>query len=110
TFFSTSEKLEIGGIPFVSVNLKPTRAEALEYYRRAAVHFNLNIRLFEEVMNVLRQSDGIFSVRSVKGSYLAKNIIISTGFYDVPVKLNIPGEELPKVKHYYKDPHYYAFQ
>jgi thioredoxin reductase (NADPH) len=104
TFFSTSEKLEIGNIPFVSVNLKPTRAEALEYYRRAAVHFKLNIRLFEEVTEVIRQSDNLFSVTSTKGSYLAKNIIVSTGFYDVPAKLNIPGEELPKVKHYYKDP------
>lgn len=110
TFFSTSEKLEIGGIPFVSVNLKPTRAEALEYYRRASVHFNLNIRLFEEVLEVVRQADYRLLVTSTKGSYLAKNIIISTGFYDVPVKLNIPGEDLPKVKHYYKDPHYYAFQ
>lgn len=110
TFFSTSEKLEIGNIPFVSVNLKPTRAEALEYYRRAAVHFNLNIRLFEEVKQVVREPNGLFLVKSEKTAYLAKNIVISTGFYDVPVKLNIPGEELPKVKHYYKDPHYYAFQ
>lgn len=110
TFFSTSEKLEIGNIPFVSINLKPTRAEALEYYRRAAIHFNLNIRLFEEVTEVKREPDGSFQITSTKGSYIARNIIISTGFYDVPVKLNIPGEELPKVKHYYKDPHYYAFQ
>lgn len=110
TFFSTSEKLEIGNIPFVSTNLKPTRAEALEYYRRAATHFKLNIRLFEEVLKVMREPDGLFLVNSIKGAYRAKNLIISTGFYDVPVKLNIPGEELPKVKHYYKDPHYYAFQ
>ncbi|WP_407430805.1 YpdA family putative bacillithiol disulfide reductase [Arcticibacter sp.] len=110
TFFSTSEKLEIGGIPFVSVNLKPTRAEALEYYRRAAVHFNLNIRLFEEVSEVARRPDSLFLITTKKGSYLAKNIVISTGFYDVPVKLNIQGEDLPKVRHYYKDPHYYAFQ
>lgn len=110
TFFSTSEKLEIGNIPFVSVNLKPTRAEALEYYRRAAEHFKLNIHLFEEVKEVIRESNGHFLVKSEKNFYIAKNIIISTGFYDVPVKLNVPGEELPKVKHYYKDPHYYAFQ
>lgn len=110
TFFSTSEKLEIGNIPFVSVNLKPTRAEALEYYRRAAIHYNLNFRLFEEVTQVVRQSGSMFLVRSSKGTYTAKNIIVATGFYDIPVKLNIPGEELPKVTHYYKDPHYYAFQ
>lgn len=110
TFFSTSEKLEIGNIPFVSVNLKPTRAEALEYYRRAAIHYDLNFRLFEKVTEVVRQSDSMFLVRSSKGTYTAKNIIVATGFYDIPVKLNIPGEELPKVRHYYKDPHYYAFQ
>ncbi|EOR93949.1 Thioredoxin reductase [Arcticibacter svalbardensis MN12-7] len=109
TFFSTSEKLEIGNIPFVSVNNKPTRAEALEYYRRATIHYNLNVRLFEEVIEVQKQN-GDFFVKTAKASYQAKNIIISTGFYDVPVKLNIPGEELPKVRHYYNDPHYYAFQ
>jgi len=109
TFFSTSEKLEIGNIPFVSVNNKPTRAEALEYYRRATMHFNLNVRLFEEVIEV-QKTDENFFVKTAKASYQAKNIIISTGFYDVPVKLNIPGEELPKVRHYYNDPHYYAFQ
>lgn len=109
TFFSTSEKLEIGNIPFVSVNIKPTRAEALEYYRRAAVHYNLNIRLFEEV-TLVEKTKEMFLVTTSKQSYLARNIIISTGFYDVPVKLNIPGENLPKVRHYYNDPHYYAFQ
>lgn len=109
TFFSTSEKLEIGNIPFVSVNIKPTRAEALEYYRRATIHYNLNVRLFEEVVEV-QKTDGHFYVKTAKGHYQARNIIISTGFYDVPVKLNIPGEELPKVRHYYNDPHYYAFQ
>ncbi len=109
TFFSTSEKLEIGGIPFVSVNLKPTRAEALEYYRRAALHYNLRINLFEAVIKV-SGTDGGFIVQTQKADYLAKNIIVSTGFYDVPVKLNIPGEDLPKVDHYYNDPHYYALQ
>ena len=109
TFFSTSEKLEIGNIPFVSVNNKPTRAEALEYYRRATIHYNLNVRLFEEVIEVQKKEQEFF-VKTAKASYKAKNIIISTGFYDVPVKLNIPGEELPKVRHYYNDPHYYAFQ
>lgn len=109
TFFSTSDKLEIGDIPFVSVNLKPTRAEALEYYRRAALHYELDIRLFESVDRVSRMDTG-FSVKTTKGSYLARNIIVATGFYDVPVKLNIQGEDLPKVTHYYKDPHYYAMQ
>jgi thioredoxin reductase (NADPH) len=109
TFFSTSEKLEIGGVPFVSNNPKPTRAEALEYYRRVALKFELNTKLFESVDNVAKQDVG-FIVTTSKSSYLTRNIIISTGFYDLPNKINIPGEDLPKVAHYYKDPHYYAMQ
>jgi thioredoxin reductase (NADPH) len=109
TFFSTSEKLEIGGVPFVSNNPKPTRAEALEYYRRVALKFELNTKLFESVDDVAKQDVG-FIVTTSKSSYLTRNIIISTGFYDLPNKINIPGEDLPKVAHYYKDPHYYAMQ
>ena len=109
TFFSTSEKLEIGGIPFVSNNVKPTRAEALEYYRRVAFSNQLPIKLFEEVTVVSKADDG-YEVKTSKAAYRAKHIIIATGFYDIAVDLNIPGENLPKVKHYYKDPHYYAMQ
>lgn len=109
TFFSTSEKLEIGGVPFVSNNVKPVRAEALEYYRRVADKFELNIRLFEEVETVSRNK-GEYLIHTSKSDYIAKNIIISTGFYDIPNLLNIPGEELSKVRHYYTDPHYYARQ
>lgn len=109
TFFSTSERLEIGGIPFVSNSPKPTRSEALEYYRRVAISGGLKINLFEEVTNVEKKSEG-FSVFTSKQTYTAKNIIVCTGFYDIPYLLNVPGEELPKVKHYYDDPHYYAFQ
>ncbi len=109
TFFSTSDKLEIGGLPFVSVNLKPTRAEALEYYRRAAAFYKLNIRLFESA-EAISGTDGCFSLRTSKGNYTSKKIIVSTGFYDVPVELGVPGEDMAKVRHYYKDPHYYAFQ
>ena len=109
TFFSTSEKLEIGGVPFVSNNIKPTRAEALEYYRRVAGKYELNLRLFEEVVTV-SQNDGVYLVHTRKSDYIAKKIIISTGFYDIPNRMNIPGEELPKVSHYYNDPHYYAKQ
>jgi thioredoxin reductase (NADPH) len=105
TFFSTSDKLEIGSVPFVSNNIKPTRSEALEYYRRVAEHFNLDLRLFEEVKNI-RKEGTIYSVESSKSHYKAANIIISTGFYDIPNMLNIPGEDLPKVRHYYKDPHF----
>jgi thioredoxin reductase (NADPH) len=109
TFFSTSEKLEIGGIPFVTINNKPNRAEALEYYRRVATSNHLPINLFEEVTNIQHNSDS-YTVTSDKGTYQAKHIVISTGFYDVSVNLDIPGEDLPKVKHYYKDPHYFAMQ
>ena len=109
TFFSTSEKLEIGGVPFVSNNIKPTRAEALEYYRRVAEKFELKFRLFEKVNNVEKHTDH-FSIATDKSNYTAKCIVVSTGFYDLPNLMNIPGENLPKVKHYYKDPHFYARQ
>ena len=109
TFFSTSEKLEIGEIPFVSNSPKPTRSEALEYYRRAAVSQHLNIKLFEEVSALQKQENG-FLITSNKQTYTAAHIIISTGFYDIPYLLNVPGEDLPKVTHYYKEPHLYAFQ
>lgn len=109
TFFSTSEKLEIGGIPFVTINNKPVRAEALEYYRRVAVSRHLPINLFEEITEIIKNDDG-YIVNSKKSTYRAKNIILSTGFYDISVNLDIPGEHLPKVKHYYLDPHYYAMQ
>jgi thioredoxin reductase (NADPH) len=115
TFFSTSERLEIGGIPFVSNNPKPTRPEALEYYRRVALSHHVNIHLFEKVVEVKvegtrRKAQGNYGVITNKSNYSADYIIIATGFYDIPYKLNIPGEELPKVTHYYKDPHFYAFQ
>jgi thioredoxin reductase (NADPH) len=156
TFFSTSERLEIGAVPFVSNNAKPTRPEALEYYRRVAASHNINIHLFEEVKEVKAQGardkvQGIrnktqgtrnkeqgtrdkvqetrnkvqgtrykeqitenkaqgFTIITSKQSYIADYIIIATGFYDIPYLLNVPGEDLPKVTHYYKDPHFYAFQ
>jgi thioredoxin reductase (NADPH) len=109
TFFSTSELLEIGGIPFVTISSKPKRAEALEYYRRVAFSNHLKINLFEEVSAVER-TDKHYTITTSRGKYEAKNVIVATGFYDIPVKLNIPGEELPKVKHYYDDPHFYALQ
>ncbi len=110
TFFSTSERLEIGGIPFVSNNVKPTRNEALEYYRRVAVAALLKIQLFEEVLSVIQLNEQLFNVQTTKQQYLAKKIIVATGFYGLPFLLNIPGEDMPKVTHYYNDPHFYAFQ
>lgn len=107
-FFSTSEKLEIGEIPFVSNNPKPTRPEALEYYRRVALSKQLNVRLFEKVESI--KSGDNYEVITSKNRYMARNLIIATGFYDIATKLNVQGEELPKVTHYYKDPHFYAGQ
>ncbi len=109
TFFSTSEKLEIGGVPFVTISNKPVRAEALEYYRRVATSNHMPIKLFEEVTGISKEDEG-YTIKTIKGAYQAKNVIVSTGFYDIPVDLGIPGEDLPKVKHYYKDPNYYALQ
>ncbi|QEM09885.1 YpdA family putative bacillithiol disulfide reductase [Mucilaginibacter rubeus] len=109
TFFSTSEKLEIGGVPFVTTHTKPNRADALEYYRRVALSNNLPIHLFEEVTEV-KPEDGHYMITTKKDTYRAKKVILSTGFYDIAVNLDIPGEELPKVKHYYQDPHYYTLQ
>jgi thioredoxin reductase (NADPH) len=109
TFFSTSERIEIGNIPFVSNNVKPTRSEALEYYRRVSVSNQVNIHLQEEVRQILREN-GEFEVVTTKRSYRAQHIILATGFYDIPVLLNIPGESLKKTTHYYKEPHFYAMQ
>ncbi|HEY0895375.1 MAG TPA: YpdA family putative bacillithiol disulfide reductase [Sphingobacteriaceae bacterium] len=109
TFFSTSERLEIGGVPFVSNNPKPTRPEALEYYRRVSGMHDLNLRLFEEVLTA-EEEDGGFTVVTSRSRLRCKKIIVATGFYDIPNYMQVPGEELPKVRHYYKDPHYYSGQ
>ena len=109
TFFSTSEKLEIGNVPFVSNNNKPTRSESLEYYRRIVTSFQLNIHLFEKV-NKVEKTGTIFRVTTSLQTYECNNIIVATGFYDIPYLLNVKGEDLQKVKHYYDDPHFYAFQ
>lgn len=109
TFFSTSEKLEIDNIPFMSVNPKPKRIEALEYYRRVATNNKLNINLFEKVISSEKENY-LFKITSEKATYLSKNLIVSTGFYDIPNKLDVPGEDLEKVTHYYKEAHYYVMQ
>tara|TARA_B100001142_G_scaffold46193_1_gene42666 strand:- start:3492 stop:4457 length:966 start_codon:yes stop_codon:yes gene_type:complete len=105
TFFSTSDKLEIGGVPFISHNSKPTKSEALEYYRRVVSSWKLDINLYEEVNKITKKEN--FEVVTSKGKYISKNVIVSTGFYDLPYKLNVPGEDLDKVKHYYDEPHPY---
>ncbi len=109
TFFSTSERLEIGDIPFISHGPKPTRKEALEYYRRAAEHYELNVKLYEEVREV-NGEDGRFEVITSKGSYSADKVVLATGFYGQENPMKVPGEDLPKVMHYYDEPHRYAWQ
>ena len=108
-FFSSSEKLEINEIPFISKEAKPKRDEALEYYRRIVTSNNLNINLFEKVENLVK-TENQFKIQTTKNAYTASNVIIATGFYDIPNTLDVPGESLEKVSHYYNNPHYFAGQ
>jgi len=108
-FFTTPELLEIGDLPLVSPNDKPTRVEALKYYRKAAEHYRLELRLFERVTRV-EGSDGNFSVLTVnedgeEQQHSSRKIVVATGYYDLPNLLDIPGEDLPHVSHYYTEPH-----
>ena len=112
TFFTTPELLEIGGIPFPSPNPKPTRNEALQYYRQVAVYYNLDVRQYQRVERVTG-SDGAFAVHTVDrfgrpGAIRTRKLALSTGYYDLPNYLHIPGESLSKVHHYYFDPHPYS--
>jgi thioredoxin reductase (NADPH) len=109
TFFSTSERLEIGGVPFISHGAKPNRAEALEYYRRVCLSWNLNVNLYEEVNSIV-SSPTEHTIKTSKAEYNSTSIILALGFYDLPYLLNVPGEDLPKVKHYYDEPHPYFGQ
>lgn len=114
TFFTTPELLEIGDIPMTSLNEKPTRTEALKYYRRVADHYKLNIRQYERVLSIDGE-DGNFTIPTVDRMNVArvlrtKKVILATGYYDVPNLLHVPGEDLPKVAHYYREPHPYFDQ
>lgn len=109
TFFSTSEKIEIGDVPFVSHGPKPTRSEALEYYRRVAEKWKLNIHSYEKVQFISPQSD-VFEISTTKNVYLSRKVILATGFFDEANPLSIPGEDLPKVQHYFKEAHPYIGQ
>jgi thioredoxin reductase (NADPH) len=109
TFFTTPELLEIGDLPMTAVREKPTRIEALKYYRRCAQHYRVDVRQYERVDDI-EGADGDFVIRtttreSLPRQYRARKVIIATGYYDLPVKMNVPGEELDKVLHYYQDPH-----
>jgi thioredoxin reductase (NADPH) len=107
-FFSTSDRLEIGDVPFVSHGDKPTRRESLEYYRRVADSWKLKINTYE-IVEAIEQTGNEFKVITNKETYLANKIIIATGFYDYPNLLNIPGEDSQKVKHYFDEAHPYAY-
>jgi len=109
TFFSTSERLEIGDVPFISHGAKPNRVEALEYFRRVCMSWSLNVKLYEQVISIDPSAEG-HHVKTSKGDYLCSNVILALGFYDLPYLLNVPGEDLPKVKHYYDEPHPYYGQ
>lgn len=108
-FFSSSELLELDQIPFTSTENRPKRNEALEYYRRIVQSRAVRVNLFEEVLTVCKIENS-FNIQTTKSLYQAHHVIVATGFYDIPNLLNIPGEDLPKVNHYYKDPHYFARQ
>jgi len=105
TFFSTSDRLEIGGVPFISERRKPKRNEALVYYREVVTRKQIRVQTFEKVEQVTKQTDGTFFVKTTKGEYRAKYVIVATGYYDHPNYMNVPGEDLPKVTHYFKEGH-----
>ena len=109
TFFSTSERLEIGDVPFISHGVKPTRTQALEYYRRVKESWKLKVHTYEKVTQISGSLND-FKVTTPKDKYYAQRIIISTGFFDYPNYMGVPGEDLPKVKHYYDEPHPYVGQ
>ena len=108
TFFSTADRLEIDDIPFITTKPKPGRQDALEYYQGIARQKAVHINLYEKVINIKKTN--FFEIETSRQLYFAKNVIIATGFYDIPNLMEIPGEDLPKVKHYYTEPYPYAFQ
>ena len=110
TFFSTSQNLEIGDVPFISHVDKPTRREALEYYRRIFDSWKLKVHLYEPVEKMERQPNGFYSIKTTKKEYLTHSVVVATGFYDTPRMMNVPGENLPKVKHFYDEAHHYVGQ
>lgn len=107
TFFSTGEKLEIGDIPFVTEEYKPRRNQALVYYREVVKRENLRVNAYEKVLSVEKQRTGSFVVKTDKEEYECSNVVIATGYYDNPNYMNVPGEELSKVSHYFKEAHPY---
>lgn len=108
-FFSTAENIEIGGLPLISHDMRPTRAEALKYYRRASLHYQLKIKSFTTVMEINKsEEEEIFTIATSNEVLQSRFVIIATGYYDLPKLLNIPGEDLPHVSHYYDEPYRYT--
>ncbi|MGP7816081.1 YpdA family putative bacillithiol disulfide reductase [Niallia sp. 01092] len=107
TFFSTSEKLEIGGVPFLTEQYKPNRNQALVYYREVVIRKQLRINAYEEVLEVEKTKDDEFIVKSTKNEYITPYLVVATGYYDHPNYMEVPGEDLPKVMHYFKEAHPY---
>src|SRR5262249_4605899 len=104
-FFTTPELLEIGGVPLVSDREKPTRNEALKYYRKVVGMFHLNVRQYEEVVRIDQSQPHLFKVTTTNAEYEARNVVLSTGYYDNPNYMGVPGEDLPHVSHYFTEPH-----
>jgi thioredoxin reductase (NADPH) len=106
-FFSSADMISIGDVPFTSLNVRPSRIEALKYYRKVAAHFELNIHIFTQVQNI-NPEDEYFVLQTSKGVYKTKKVVLAIGYYDIPRQLNVPGEDLPHVTHYYKEPFKYT--
>lgn len=109
-FFSTAENIEIGGLPFAISDFKANRDEALQYYRKVAAYYSLNFRLFTEVGHTEKQADGNFEIQTTSGEkFHARKVVLATGYFDFPRMLNVPGEDLPQVSHYYDEAYQYSF-
>ncbi|MDX8364826.1 YpdA family putative bacillithiol disulfide reductase [Cytobacillus sp. IB215665] len=107
TFFSSSERLEIGDVPFITENRKPVRNQALAYYREVVIRKNLRVNTFEKVAKISKSNRGVIEVVTSNQTYETKDVIIATGYYDHPNFMNVQGEELEKVHHYFKEAHPY---
>lgn len=106
-FFSTSENIEIGQLPLISQDIRPTRNEALKYYRRVSAHYGLQVQSFTN-LDSIESSNGFHLLKTSRGELRARKVIIATGYYDIPRALEIPGEDLPNVSHYYDEPYKYT--
>lgn len=106
-FFSSAEMISVGDVPFTSLNVRPSRIEALKYYRKVVDHFQLNIHIFTKVDEIKREGE-FFTLETSKGNYKAKKVVLAIGYYDIPRQLDVPGEDMPNVTHYYKEPYKYT--